>query len=242
MKNLLSKQEMRRYTLVEILIDQKDWLQLDILAKALDCSTRVLIDDIQYLNDQFEDFSIHTSKQGVKLTYHPNRGFKTFCQRKLDLSESYRIFEIVFLNHNLSVQELADKLFFSSSKVYRLINQINKQTKEAYDFQIETNPCRITGNEYNIRYIGYLYFFEKYSHYEWVFEHEQLEELNQFLERFNEMSELRTDFAYFNVFKVISGVNSIRYKQGHNVKFEGENEEFLDFILSTGLAKKSLKL
>lgn len=81
-------------------------------------------------------------------------------------------------------------------------------------------------------------FFEKYSHYEWVFEHEQLEELNQFLERFNEMSELRTDFAYFNVFKVISGVNSIRYKQGHNVKFEGENEEFLDFILSTGLAQK----
>lgn len=62
--------------------------------------------------------------------------------------------------------------------------------------------------------------------------------MNQFLERFNEMSELRTDFAYFNVFKVISGVNSIRYKQGHNVKFEGENEEFLDFILSTGLAKK----
>lgn len=238
MKNLLSKQEMRRYTLVEILTDQKDWLQLDILAKALNCSTRVLIDDIQYLNDQFEGFTLYTSKQGVKLTYHPNYGFKTFCQRMLDLSEPYKIFECVFLNYNLTVQELADKLFFSSSKVYRLINQINKQTKEAYDFQIETNPCRITGNEYNIRYIGYLYFFEKYSHYEWVFEHEQLEELNQFLERFNEMSELRTDFAYFNVFKVISGVNSIRYKQGHNVKFEGENEEFLDFILSTGLAKK----
>ena len=116
MKNLLSKQEMRRYTLVEILTDQKDWLQLDILAKALNCSTRVLIDDIQYLNDQFEGFTLYTSKQGVKLTYHPNYGFKTFCQRKLDLSESYRIFEIVFLNHDLSVQELADKLFFSSSK------------------------------------------------------------------------------------------------------------------------------
>ena len=238
MKNLLSKQEMRRYTLVEILTDQKDWLQLDILAKALNCSTRVLIDDIQYLNDQFEGFTLYTSKQGVKLTYHPNYGFKTFCQRKLDLSESYRIFEIVFLNHDLSVQELADKLFFSSSKVYRLITQMNKQTEEAYGFQIETNPCRITGNEYNIRYIGYLYFFEKYPHYEWVFEHEQLEELNQFLERFNKMSELRTDFAYFNVFKVIAGVNSIRYKQGHYVKFEGRNEEFLNFLLSTGLAQK----
>lgn len=226
MKNLLTKQETRRYMLIENLTGKKDWTPLKVLAKTLNCSTRVLVDDIQYLNDQFDDFLLKTSTQRVKLTYNPNYGFKTFCQRKLELSESYKIFETIFLNPDLTVQELADHLFYSQSKVYRLVAQINELIGENYGLQIETNPCRITGNEQNIRYIAYLYFFEKYPHFEWAFEHKQLHKLNQHLEQLNEQVGMSIDFAYLNVLKVIVGTNAIRYRQGHMVEFEGKNEEF----------------
>lgn len=238
MKNFLTKQETRRYKLVEDLTLKKDWVTLEELAKMLNCSTRILVDDIQYLNNNFDDFNLRTSTRGAKLEYHENRGFKTFCRKKLEISESYRVLETILLQPKLTPQELADYLFISLSKVYRLIGQINEQTKETYDFYIETNPCQIVGDEQNIRYIAYIYFFEKYPHFEWAFERDQLEELDQFLERFNNMNELRTDFAYFNVLKVIVGVNAIRLRQGHYVDYEGKNGDFLDFLVSNGLAQK----
>lgn len=242
MKTLLTKQEIRRYQLVEDLTHRNDWVTLKEIAHLLDCSTRVLVDDIQYLNAHFDDFTIHTSTKGAKLIYQPNCGFKTFCRKKLEISESFKVLETIFFHPNLTVQELADHLFFSLSKVYRLIGQINEQTKEKFGFYIETNPCRIVGHEQNIRYTAYLYFFEKYPHFEWAFEPDQLEQLDQFLESFNAQTGMGIDFAYFNVFKVIVGTNAIRYRQGHFVEIEEKNEELLNFLLSSGLVHEVLEV
>lgn len=81
MKTLLTKQENRRFRLIEDLTHREDWVTMKEIAKMLDCSTRVLVDDIQYLNEHFDDFTIHTSTKGALITYEPNCGFKTFCQR-----------------------------------------------------------------------------------------------------------------------------------------------------------------
>lgn len=49
MRNLLSDLENRRLDFVKLLADQKDWLILRDAAATLDCSTRVLKSDIQFL-------------------------------------------------------------------------------------------------------------------------------------------------------------------------------------------------
>lgn len=231
MQNLLTKQEQRRYDFVRILSHANDWIVLPDLSKELDCSSRVLKDDIQYINEHYS-LVIYTSTHGVRLEYDANKGFKTFCQKMLGYSSTYKVLEMIFVHPNQTVQELADRLFISPSTLYRLIDQINRQTIDFYDFHIETNPCQIVGNEEKIRYFFYVYFFEKYPHLEWAFDAKEIDKMNHLIEQFSMETQIPVDFAYSNVFKVIITVNSIRYQAGHYVKLNDKNGVLKDLLSS----------
>lgn len=216
MIDLINNGERRRLQFAEILTSRKDWVTLADLGNALNCSDRVLKDDITYFKKNFVDFKVETSHLGVRLIFQQDKGLKSLYQKILSESTPYLLLEIIFLYEDKSISELADMLFISASTLYRTVDQINNKIT-VYDFRIETSPCRVMGNEENIRYFYYQYFFEKYSHLAWPYETIDEKALDKLLSFFIEFTQIPADFAFYNIFKSVSAVNLIRYMNGHYV-------------------------
>lgn len=219
MENLLNEQEKRRLEFMQMLYQRRDWTILADLAATLDCSTRILKDDIQFINNHFDEFEIQTSIQGIKL--HKNhKGMKIFCQKLTRQSANYQLIEKIFLNPNKTVTEIAEILYISQSTLYRMIDRLNTILPDLYGFSIETKPCQIVGDEKKIRYFFYVYFFETYYDTDFVFDRDDEKMLDMLLTEIVVTKHIPADFAYFNVGKVITLVNYTRYKSGHLIDIE----------------------
>ena len=229
MKKLLNQSERRRLLAIEILYEQRDWITLASLAKMLDCSVRVLKDDVAHFKKHFEDFTIESSNNGVRLAMRNNAGLKTIYQYALNHSTAYNLLENIFLKEEMTIIDLTELLSISSSTTYRLIDQINEAFEET-NFRIETNPCRIEGSEKEIRYFFYNYFHEKYSNLKWPYNSVNEKTLDSFLQFFIEYSHMKADYACYNIFKTISVINFIRYKQGYSVDTSELEDNFKEIV------------
>lgn len=230
MINLLSKGENRRLAFVQTLSQCQEWVTLGKLSRKLNASERVLKEDIRYFETHFTDFTIQTSSDGVKMTFQDSKGLKTLYQKVLESSPAYNLLEIIFLDETKTVADLAEMLFVSSATVYRLIEQINAETAH-YHFKIETNPCRVTGDEDHIRYFYYQYFFEKYSRVEWPYDKINEAVLDELLKYFLEFNQVSISFAVYNMFKLVIVVNLIRFQHNHFVELENISKNFNRIIL-----------
>ncbi len=219
MINLLTNSEKRRLQFVEILSKRENWMTLSNLGNELNCSDRVLKDDMTYFRKNFSDFEIESSYRGVRLIFKQDKGLQFLYRKILSESTVYHLLEIIFLHENKSITELADMLFVSPSTIYRMIDQMNDGVLK-FGFKIETSPCRVVGQEENIRYFYYQYFFEKYSHLHWPFETINEEAVDQLLNFFIDFTQIPADFAFYHVLKTVTMVNLIRYKNGHEVNIE----------------------
>ncbi len=233
MSNLLTKQEHRWFYFIEKLTNNKDWMILADMSELLNCSERILKMDIRYLNETFDDFIIHTSNKGTKIEYNPNRSFKTFCQKLLIMSDTYRLLEIVFLNEHIKVKDISKRLDISLSTLYRMIDQLNTRTKEEYGFVIETGPCRIAGDEERIRLFFYTYFFEKYQHDDWPFDEDEMKIIHALIQEIIQVKKLPYDFVYFNIVKIITLVNYTRFKDDHVIALDNHDNELITLLLNT---------
>lgn len=214
MRRLLNQTEERQLKTTEILFQQEDWITLSELSKLVGCSVRALKDDIVYFKNNIDNFVIETSNNGIRLNMKNNVSMRSSYQRVLSNSPAYNLLELIFYEGKISMTDLTKKMYVSSSTIYRLIDQINDVLVER-NFKIETNPCRIDGAEDEIRYFFYTYFYEKYSTLDWPFEDIDEHSLDMFLNFFIEFTQIEADFAYYNIFKTISTINLIRYKQGY---------------------------
>lgn len=216
MVNLLSTSDQRKLKFAEILSNTEDWMTLTELSKLLNCSTRVLKDDIAYFRKNFTDFEIKGSNKGIRIFSTPNTGIKSLYQKMLSESTAYQLLETIFLQKGDTIADLSELLFVSGSTLYRLIRQINSEISK-YGFKIDQSPYRLIGDEKNIRYFFYQYFYEKYSFMSWPFDSIDEEALDKFLIFHIEMTQLKNDFAYYSKFKIIIVVNLIRFKNNHYV-------------------------
>lgn len=217
MKKLLNQSEKRRLLAIEILYEQKDWITLASLAKMLDCSVRILKDDVTHFKKYFKEFTIESSNNGVRLVMRNSAGLKTLYQHTLRHSTAYNLLENIFLKEGMKIADLSELLSISPSTTYRLIDQVN-ETLEKANFKIKTNPCRIEGVEKEIRCFFYNYFHEKYSIQEWPYKNIDEKSLDDFLQFFINYFHIKIDFSSYNIFKLISTINLIRYKQGYFVE------------------------
>lgn len=233
MRNLLTKQEHRWFYFIEKLTDNRDWMILADLSALLDCSKRILKMDILYLNENFDDFIIHTSNKGIRIEYNPNRSFKTFCQKLLMISDTYRLLEVVFLNENIKVKDISNRLDISLSTLYRIIDQLNTRTEEQFGFIIETGPCRIAGDEERIRLFFYTYFFEKYQLYDWPFDEDEMKAIDTLIQEVIHVKKLPYDFVYFNIVKIIALINYTRFKNDNTVIMGPNNNGLISLLLNT---------
>ena len=143
---LLNRTDNRRLNLIRILAKNSDWFFLSKLANKLNVSDRVLKNDLAFFRKEVDDFTIHSSRKGIKLTFKENKGLNTISKKVLESVVPFQLLEKIFLDETKSVSQLADELFISVSTLYRIIKDINFKLKK-YDIRINTNPCMVIGNE-----------------------------------------------------------------------------------------------
>ena len=61
MRNLLSTKDQRQLRLMEILIQNRNWLRLHVLAEKLGCTERILKNDLNELRTAFPNIDIQSS-------------------------------------------------------------------------------------------------------------------------------------------------------------------------------------
>lgn len=220
MEVLLRSSERRRLRIAEYLFNKDGYVTLSELADVLGSSERILKYDFVEFKNTFKDFQIQTSHYGVTLVSKNNKGLKTLYNNILSTSTSFQLLELIFFEEDLTVTDLAEKLFVSPSTLYRMISKINKRADQ-FGFQIQTNPCKLIGSEEMIRSFYYIYFYEKYSNLDWPYKNDEFVALDHLLLFITELYHQNIDFAYYYIFKLITLVNYYRYKNNNYIEDNG---------------------
>lgn len=218
MKELLSKKDQRHLSLIEELYHENQWQTYSAIAKKLNCSIRILKDDILELKKEQSDFELETSYEGVFLHFKPHKGMQSVYQHYLLHSKAFDLFQKIFTDESFSSEKLAKSLFISTSTLRRLVKKAKGYLEEYFGLSIHSNPYYYVGKEENIRYFCYQLYTETYSGSDRTIGEWHSSELDTFLNTFYKALDLTIPYPTLHELKMVIGVNAVRYKQGHLVK------------------------
>lgn len=237
MKSLLKSSTQRHLALIEYLSFQDDWVTITHISEVLNSSTRIIKNDIVWFNNNFPSIRFETTQAGVRILMDQTTGIQEFYRTTLRQSLIFQLLEEIFFDESLTVNELANRLDSSQSTIYRAIEMINNYFSND-DCVVETNPCRMIGDEQFIRNFYRTYFNEGYTVFEWPFKNIN-EELTD--ERFNSILSLTSkgsdvddsfiDFAFYQSIKLMVSVNKTRYQHGHLIDTSQDESPFLKLLI-----------
>lgn len=232
-RKLLKTKERRQLEIIEFLLEAQGWNTITELATIFNYSPRIIKADITDLRERHSDFQFETGYLGVRIAKKSTQGIQSIYSEIISKSLTYQLLEEIFFDETLSVDELADMFFVSSSTIYRTISQINDYFNLRYHCYVVANPCRFIGNEQNIRLFYRTYFSEKNTVLEWPFLDTDENQVNQLFDKILSFitSEMAVDFAYYEDIKLVVLVNLIRYKHHHLVNTSEEESDMLNLFL-----------
>lgn len=234
LRNILNNNLLRHLNFLEILYKEDNWIPIGNIAKILQCSEKILRNDIKLINEEFIPFQIETSLKGIKLTYPINYSSEYIYQKILYLSPEFAFIEHVFFEENHNVEAIAEELFISTSTLRRIISKINN-TLNHLGITITTNPCKITGDEGSIRCFIIQLFYEKYGVTNVPFSSLQVKILDRLLIYITQKNNVNLNFPDLCRLRYWIMVNLVRIRNGNTKIIE---EEFPDSIDASILNNK----
>lgn len=211
MRRLLKDTEARRLALVEFLTDKHTWVTIAELSEYLNCSQRVIKDDLAFLRSTQQAFSIKSSYHGNRIEYGTNSSINRYYQYVLANSTIFQVLEAVFFNQKIKPYDLQEKLYMSQSTYYRLIRTSNPILKEIFNIELDVYTANVVGDEASIRYFYYVYFSEKYSSLEWGFDNINEHALRDLIKLGLRLIEQSLSYSNFSYIKLMVAVNLTRY-------------------------------
>lgn len=234
MRSLLKTNDRRRLELIELLVEASDWTTSEEIAAQLQCSRRILKEDIAYLRQNVTEIIIETNHEGIRLFMTNGRDIRDYYRRILRDNLAFQLLELIFFDESLMIKDLTEELHVSASTIYRTVNQINDYFSSNHQAQVESNPYRFVGNEPFIRNFYRVYFTETHTISEWPFPHIDEEDINQNFNRVLSLlpKDIEIDFAYYRTIKLTIMVNRIRYEHGHLIESTEHESNLFKLIFS----------
>ncbi|MCU5527523.1 helix-turn-helix domain-containing protein [Bacillus cereus] len=214
MRSLLNNNLRRQLQFLELLYEQDGWHTLGVCSQRLNCSERILREDIKLINQEFQPFQIDTSIKGIMLTYPSQYSIDFIYQKVLSVSPEFSFIERIFFDERYDIETIAEQLFLSVSTLRRIITKWNVYLAQ-YEIYISTNPCKIMGNEQNIRSIMVHYFYEKYGVTHTPFEDNQIQVLDQLFLYVTQTNQIQLNFPDLIRIRYWTMVNVIRLQHQH---------------------------
>lgn len=230
MKHLLSKSTQRQLDFIEILFLKDDWIPINAVANKLNCSSRILWHDIDYINQSFSPFTIETSTQlGIMIKYPPNYSIDYIYSLTLSNSTIFNLLELLFWEEPKSINAISDKLFISVSQAYRLIDTLAPELSKL-GIVISTKPYRLTGDEAAIRTLFVHYFQEKYPDLSGPWHEKQLIITKKYFENIKDISDFSISFSDSKLLTVIFLTHLARISKGYHIDTRKYTNTLDDYI------------
>ena len=238
MRELLSKKSLRQLELLELLFKTKRRFYISELAERLNCSERLVKDDLSYVKSSFPDLIFHSSNSGIRIMNTDDSDIEMIYHYFFKHSSHFSILEFIFFNEGCQAEDIYNEFYISSSSLYRIISHINKTIKKQYDFEVSLTPVQIIGNEIDIRYFFAQYFSEKYYFLEWPFTDFPKEPLCQLLEIVYKETSFPMNVSTHRMLKLLLVTNLYRIQFGHFLEVENDsfNEQLMEsFMQAEGI-------
>lgn len=156
MRILLTQQELRYLRLVEYLHQKDRWYDIQDICKDLSISKRILLTDIQDLNQAKYSLTILHQDNYCQLKLHPNTTMANIYFEFLDYNKLVTILDYLLIYPIKNPAELAEMMEISLPTCYRYLQKLNQffESKQL-DIHIQTSPLQISGNELQVRRFYY---------------------------------------------------------------------------------------
>ena len=215
MRSLLSTKEQRQLRLLEILIQKRDWIRLNELAQTLECTERILKNDLNELRTAFPSFKIQSSINGIMLNLDTAASIEDIYIYFLSHSQSFQLLEYMFFNEGLPIYRTVEKLHSSNANLYRLGNRITTILSKQFQIELSFTPTSLNGNEIDIRYFYAQYFSERYYFLDWPFPDISEKVITEFADYFYKSTNYPMRFAIYRMYKLMLAISIHRVKNGH---------------------------
>ena len=215
MRSLLSTKEQRQLRLLEILIQKRDWIRLNELAQTLECTERILKNDLNELRTAFPTFKIQSSINGIMLNLDTATSIEDIYIYFLSHSQSFQLLEYMFFNEGLPIYRTVEKLHSSNANLYRLGNRITIILSKQFQIELSFTPTSLNGNEIDIRYFYAQYFSERYYFLDWPFPDISEKVITEFADYFYKSTNYPMRFAIYRMYKLMLAISIHRVKNGH---------------------------
>lgn len=219
MLELLTKVNQRKFKLIKLLNDSHSYIDIGDLAAALDCKERNILEDVRDLSrpELSHIFNIETVSRKYKLHMKNNMSIDAFGHYIMNDSDCFSILEYIFFNNQLSAESLAENNHISLPTLYRLIARINNGLKNRFQLKFETNPCRLEGEEVEIRSFYLQYFVEKYPVSEWPFSNLDEEKMMAVFQKVTKSLNFTRQYSFLRTIKILLAVSHVRFNQGFRI-------------------------
>ena len=233
MRSLLSTKEQRQLRLLEILIQKRDWIRLNELAQTLECTERILKNDLNELRTAFPTFKIQSSINGIMLNLDTAASMEDIYIYFLSHSQSFQLLEYMFFNEGLPIYRTVENLHTSNANLYRLGNRITQILSKQFQIELAFTPASIKGNEIDIRYFFAQYFSERYYFLDWPFPDLPEEDLTEFADFFYKITNYPMRFSIYRMYKLMIAISIYRIKHGHFIDLPNHfSDEYYPLLMN----------
>lgn len=235
MLEYFSKSIQRKFNLMRLLVLSSDYIDVKTITDSLNISERTIHADLKEIteSDIGKMLDIEISADKYKIHLKDNISVDAFGHYLMKQNDCFSILEHVFFYPNHSVEDLTDFHHFSSPTIYRIISKINKGLKNSYNLKFQTNPCRIIGDEVEIRSFYIQYFTERYPASEWPFSDINKESLLNLFKQFTGELGFKLQYSDLKMLELSLAVSHTRCNQGFYLDAPGPRlQEILSYIHS----------
>lgn len=168
---ILSEKDKKKYAILDALYRKYDPVTIQKLSELSDLSQRSVLNYLEELKRDLLTLhgEILSSNEGIRLRIPNHIGMDHFQRKLLRDSTGFQILRLLFLKGTISLSDLQDQFFLSSSSLERLLKKI-RTALEPYNIQLSGSPVTVRGQEFFIRRFYTRYFIEAYTYSEWPFE------------------------------------------------------------------------
>ncbi|OMD96634.1 helix-turn-helix domain-containing protein [Paenibacillus odorifer] len=170
--------------LLTLLDTEHRWLTLAEIEKSLGISDKTIRKMVEEISKQLPStVTIEVSRgKGIVLQRDGRSTISEVISSMFRQTIFYRLMDFLFTNvGRLSVEELSEAMFMSTSSLKKLIVQLNNDDLKAYKLRISFSTPMIKGNEMNIRYFYWKLYCDAYEFTGWPFANVDFAYINQLI-------------------------------------------------------------
>ncbi|OMD58070.1 MULTISPECIES: helix-turn-helix domain-containing protein [Paenibacillus] len=170
--------------LLTLLDTEYRWFTLAEIEKSLGISDKTIRKMVEEISKQLPStVTIEVSRgKGIVLQRDGRSTISEVISSMFRQTIFYRLMDFLFTNvGRLSVEELSEAMFMSTSSLKKLIVQLNNDDLKAYKLRISFSTPMIKGNEMNIRYFYWKLYCDAYEFTGWPFANVDFAYINQLI-------------------------------------------------------------